>query len=175
MTFIIIPSHRQENSPVQKLLNELVSEQGVSIPLIQSFQYWLCWFADFIFFLIFKHLSALKMRQTLFVELNQKQQILALVKSMAELPWSVTEPGFHPKRIDEYVLLWNTYGQLACTDTSSCYSISSPPTLSHISHLSQADIFHSFADPLSELLQPGSIMVFSSASFVSLYVSHKAL
>lgn len=115
------------------------------------------------------------MRQTLFVELNQKQQILALVKSVAELPWSVSEPGFHPKRIDEYVLLWNTYGQLACIDTSSCHCISSPPTLSHISLLSQADIFHSFADPLSELLQPDPIMVFSSAFFLFLYIFLKKL
>lgn len=45
------------------------------------------------------------MRQTLFVEPNQTQKILALVKSMAELPRSAAEPGFHPGWINESVIV----------------------------------------------------------------------
>lgn len=100
------------------------------------------------------------MRQTLSVELNQNQQILALVKSMAKLPRSATEPGFHPEWINEYVLLWNTYGQLACTDISSCHSIPSPLPLYCICLLLQPQCLAGLLSDLSPVPYRGLFFCF---------------
>lgn len=84
------------------------------------------------------------MRQTLFVEPNQKQQILALVKSMAKLPWFVTEPGFHPENKWICVIVELVWAVGLCRHFQLPFHIFSATSISYFSSFTISYVFHSF-------------------------------